>query len=981
MVRLHFDAHQEYQQEAIDSAVRLFTGQTPELSALTSTFHDKTPIDDGSLDIRLETGAIGNQLVLDDRTILQNLRAVQEDNGLDMSERLVDGRQFDVEMETGTGKTYVYLRTILELSKQYRFTKYIILVPSVAIREGVATSIRLMTPHFREELGYDPFDVTIYSGQRAEEVQSFATSTNTQIMIMTIDSIRGNRNRNLIIGQARNQLGGFRPIDYLNATAPIVVMDEPQNMESELSRSALADLNPTAVFRYSATHRRHRNLIYQLDPIRAHELHLVKQIVVAGAEERGADAKPYIRLVDVQGSPFRAKLELVARNRKGELGRRVMALTPGGGRASDLAAMTDNEAYEGWYLGSVSLDPPEAELSKYGTLAVGQTIGDNAETINRELIRETVREHLRRRYLLRDQGIKVLSLFFVDRVKSFLGDGHNNTDANGPFVRWFDELYREELSRNHQWREVFHEDPRDLRSAYFSSMRKRGQPDTFVDTSGATARDDDAYELIMKDKERLLSLDEPIQFIFSHSALREGWDNPNVFQICVLREIGHDTERRQTIGRGLRLPVNADGDRVSDQGVAQLTVIANESYQQFAQGLQDEYKTSGVDIGYLKRTDFARLPWQHEDGTAGRLGSTRSGEIWDHLLSHGFIDKDGVVTANFTPQYLGFTLALPDKYSSLEDATIRIIQDAQIGTIVKTRRKRRSLTLNKQVVASVEFEEFWDRISRRTTYRVHVDREEIIQESVERIAREPEIQPIHIEVTKAGIRLTRGGARAKVKGVREAKVSEGYELPDIVGELQEATSLTRRTIIDILLRTNRLGEFIGNPNDFIAMAKRCITSVLSRIVIKGIQYEEIDGHVYELRDMQKDGLKETDRFIDTLYEVKNKQKTDFDYVPFDSDVERRFAEMLDSREDVRLFMKLPPKFLVPTPVGDYNPDWAIVKQEDGQQKIYMIRETKSTMIEEKLRPTEVAKIECGKKHFEAIGIKNFAKVTAVEDSI
>jgi type III restriction enzyme len=846
-------------------------------------------------------------------------------------------------------------------------------VPSVAIKEGVATSIRLMTDHFRGELGYDPFDVTTYAGKNAETVQPFATATNTQIMIMTIDSIRGNK-RNLIIGQARNQLGGFKPIDYLNATAPIVIMDEPQNMESVLSTSALADLNPTAVFRYSATHRRHRNLIYQLDPIRAHDLNLVKQIVVAGAEERGTDAKPYIKLVDVKSSPFTAKLELAGRNRNGQIARRVFALTPGQGRSADLAVKSGNEIYEGIYLQSVSTDPPQIEMSNYGYLGLGEVVGDNADTINRELIRETVKEHLRKRYELRNQGVKVLSLFFVDKVANYLGEGRSNLDANGQFVQWFDQLYLEELNKNLKWKEAFSEVPADLRKAYFSQIRKG----VYGDTSGATAKDDDSYELIMKDKERLLSIDEPTQFIFSHSALREGWDNPNVFQICVLREMGPDTERRQTIGRGLRLPVNSLGERLNNPSINQLTVIANESYSQFARNLQSEYKQAGVDIGFLRKTDFARLPWLKENGEPGRLGSRRSEELWKGLLDHGYIDSEGCVTANFTPQNEGFTLALPEQYSSLEETIIDIIQNARISTIVKKKRNRRTLIPNKQVLASPEFEEFWERISQRTTYKVSVDRQEIIRQALERIKKEPEIQPIHVEITRAGIKLARGGAKAQVKSSRVADMKSHFNLPDIVGELQEATSLTRSTIIDIVTGSKRLDQFIHNPNDFIAMMKRCITAVLSDIIVKGIQYEKIDGSIYELRELQQDGLKENDRFVDNLYEVKNKQKATFDYIPYDSGVEQKFAEFLDGREDVKLFMKLPPKFLIPTPVGDYNPDWAILKQEDGQQKIYMIRETKSTLIDEKLRPTEVAKIDCGKKHFAAIGIDDYAKAAPVD---
>lgn len=424
---------------------------------------------------------------------------------------------------------------------------------------------------------------------------------------------------------------------------------------------------------------------------------------------------------------------------------------------------------------------------------------------------------------------------------------------------------------------------------------------------------------------------------------------------------------------GLRLPVDQTGERVADRSIAQLTVIANESYAQFAQNLQTDYQAAGVDIGFLRLADFAQLPWSKDNGQPGKLGSTRSGTIWNHLLSHGFIDKTGQVTANFTPEYLGFTLALPDQYQPLEEPIIRIVSDAKIDKIIKKKRDRRPLTLNKQVVASPEFEEFWNRISKRTTYRVSVNRAEIIEKSVARIGDEPEIKPIHVEVTRAGIKLLRGGTRAEVKGTRSADIEGSFDLPDIITELQEATSLTRRTIVDILVGAHRLDEFIHNPNDFIAVVKRCITTVLSQTIINGIQYEEIAGSVYELREMQQDGLKESDRFIDKLYEVKNKQKVDFDYIPYDSDVERQFAELLDSREDIKLFMKLPPKFLIPTPVGDYNPDWAILMQQDGQQKIYMIRETKSTSIDELLRPIELAKIKCGKAHFKAIGVEDYAR--------
>jgi len=969
-----FDAHQQYQQDAIAAIVDLFEGQPADAASLTATLHGVVP-DAGdqmsAFDFASEVGAVGNDLLLDDEAILQNLQTVQDRNGLEVVSELAGGAlDFDIEMETGTGKTYVYLRTIFELAKNYNFTKFIILVPSVAIREGVTTSIKLMTKHF-QDLYATPFDSFVYSGSTPEEVQSFATSTSVQIMVMTIDSLRGDKNTR-VIHQTRDKLNGLRPIDYLKATHPVVIMDEPQNMESLLSQSAVGELGPLCTLRYSATHRKTRNVVYRLDPVDAHDLGLVKQIVVAEALQQGADAAPYMKLESVRNDRgFLARMELAVRKESdGTIERKLVNIKNG----QDLALVTDNSAYEGWLVNELSIEPESVELFPHGWLHAGETIGGSNDSIYREMIRETIREHLRKETMLRPHGIKVLSLFFVDRVASFLGEGYNNDTADGDFVTWFDEMLVEERAKSRQWADLLPLEPVEYRRAYFSAIKgKKGQTDTFKDTNGTSKADDDAYDLIMRDKARLLDENEPVRFIFSHSALREGWDNPNVFQICALREMGRSTERRQTIGRGLRLPVNQSGERVPDKGIAQLTVVANESYREFADSLQKEYRDSGVSIGLVRPGEFAKIPIVVETGEEKRLGFQGSKLIWDELVDRSFLDKEGKVTASFRPETLGFTLGQVPDFFWPQDDIIQVMLNCRIERMIKTQRKRVARKLNKEIYTSPWFEDFWRTISQKTTYRVSLKRDEVIDNAVNRIKAEQPIQPLRVQVTRAGVKLVRGGTKTSETATRSAALAGAYQLPDIISELQEATSLTRKTLVDVLTRSGKLGEFIGNPNDFIAMVKRNLQNVVAAAVQEGIQYEKIGGYVYELRELQADGAEERDLFLDRVYKVEHTDKTDFDYIQIDSDgadaPERQFAAKLDSREDVKFFMKLPAKFKIETPVGPYNPDWAIIKQdENGEHRIYMIRETKSTLDESKRRPTENAKIKAATEHFKQLGI-------------
>lgn len=963
-MKIKYDSQQQFQLQAISAITDVFEGQPPDAEAFSTAL--KTRATSGyQAGLFNEIGAVGNNLLLDDDSVLENVRHIQNENGIEPTAKL-DGMNFSIEMETGTGKTYVYLRTALELAKRYNFSKFIIIVPSIAIKEGVKSSIESMREHFTLEAGYMPYEATVYDGKSPEVVQSFATSTMVQFMIMTIDAIRGNRK--LIVREARDKLNGIAPIDYLAAVNPIVIMDEPQNMESELSTSAIADLNPLCTLRYSATHTRHYNMMYRLDPVDAHREKLVKGIVVANAQQKGSDAKPYIKLLDVRNTPkLQAYVEVLVRDKNGNVGRKPLWVN----HHDKLDIRTGNSVYEGYTINDISTIPANVEIGTHGILMLGDNWGGNEDQILREMIRETIKEHMKREYLLRDAGIKVLSLFFVDRVASYLTYDDDGNQIDGRFVKWFDELYREERAKSPYYAQLLPDAPTDVRKAYFAEMKKGGRTNLVDSKEGrGNANDESAYDLIMRGKERLLDQSNPVRFIFSHSALKEGWDNPNVFQICMMRESSSENDRRQTIGRGLRLPVRQDGTRVFDEQINQLVVIANESYRDFASNLQKEYKKAGIQIGYVRRGEFARIHLHDEPEKT--LGHDISREIWDHLHRRGMIDDDGKVLANFTPQNIGFNLDLPGDTQRYHSEVVDIVESCKIDKFVKDAKKKEIIRLNKEVLFSPELETLWKKISRKTTYRVSFDNGQVIMAAIAAIKAAPEIKPLRIEVIRNKVQLVRGGIHnTGMVGENSTNLAGTFELPDIISDLQDDTSLTRQTIVEILQGSARLQEFLKNPYDYIQLVKSAIKSVLAKVVIDGIQYEKIAEEVYELREFQRDSEEEVERFVDRLYEVQHKQKSITDKLSLDSATEQDFAKYLDSREDIKLFLKLPAKFVIPTPVGDYNPDWAIVKEIDGHEKVYMVRETKNGGE----RESELAKIECATKHFAEIGMHDYAKST------
>ena len=1031
-----FDPSQKHQVRAIDSTVALFEGQMKHTGTTRNIIPTGAAAEEDTLFAARAAGVVYNQLDLDREALFNNLIKVQESNYLEHSAELIveDGiPHYDIEMETGTGKTYVYLRSILELAKNYGFTKFVIVVPSVAIREGVKTSINSMRSHFENLYLQHGVSLreTFYRGDTPEAVYSFATGIGVEVLITTISALNTTKKDDRIIYRERDSLNGLAPIDYIRATRPVVILDEPQRMKSNNSTIAISELNPLAVLRYSATHDKVRNLVYRLDPVDAMQQNLVKKISVAEVLLDGMTTTPYIRFASVDDTkrPLKAILELATITKQGGIKRDKKTFKQG----ESLKSKANNDAYGDIAVNHISVEYGKEnafiELSAVegkNLLRLDESLGDeNMDQVHRAMIRETIRQHLKKEYILQKEGVKVLSLFFIYSVRSYLGDGTNNLDANGDFARWFDEIYVEEVERLEQMTGISNfcsHDPLTARSAYFAQLKaKRGQTQgEYVDSTGKK-EDDDAYELIMQDKERLLSHEEPVRFIFSHSALREGWDNPNIFQICVLRTMNTAMERRQTIGRGLRLPVsvkNGTLTRISDPNLARLTVIANESYRDFADSLQREYREAGVSIGRVRRTDFAGITNRTDSAAEGQtLGVAQSGEIFDALVKNKMLTQNGEPTKQFTPNMLGFTLDLPEEYAPYEDEIIQILVDNQNTTkFVENENKRGTRKFNPNFPYEL-FSELWERIAVDTSYRVHLDSKDIADIAVARLKEAAKhIQPLEIRIAESNLEIRRSGVKTGAGGPSttptKMDLDHHYTLPDIVAELQKATDLSRKTIIDVLKGSETLDTFIKNPGEYIVAARKILQSVVEEVAVSSAVFRPriVDDETY----MEKTGYEPrynaaldqnensdnlwksisgggeyltegvampiiptddifnqlrgdlSDYPLDKLYKVSQPEKTDYDYLVLDSDVERQFAQKLESSSAVKFFMKLPSNFKIDTPSGKYNPDWAYVLEDEDGEKTFCVVETKSTHNEAERRAGENQKIKVGENHYEAV---------------
>jgi len=872
-LRLHFEPNQQFQLDAIESIVGIFEGQ---------------PLRDGDFDFSIShgnylfhEGGIGNRLRLDEEQILENVRTIQKKNDLVVSDKL-DGMNFSIEMETGTGKTYVYLRTIYELNKKYGFKKFVIVVPSIAIREGVIKNLEITFDHFQNLYEKTPCNFDVYDSKRVSNLRNFAVNNNIQILVINIDSFAKDEN---IINRPNDKLTGKRPVEFIQITSPIVIVDEPQNMETDIRRNAIGNLNPLCTLRYSATHTNRYNMVYSLDPVKAYDLGLVKQIEVDSIVTENDFNEAFICLEKVTSAKTKTSAKLkIDVNTKDGVKRKTLAVKVG----DDLYDLSNKrDIYKnGYIINGIDVTEGFLEFSNGGTISVGDTLGGLSDEVMKVQIRRTIEEHFLKERKFKDKGIKVLSLVFIDRVSNYRSYDADGVPVKGKFALWFEELYRE-ISSKDLYKGLHRFEAEDVHNGYFS-QDKKGK---WADTKGNTLADDDTFKLIMKDKERLLDVNEPLQFIFSHSALREGWDNPNVFQICTLNETHSDLKKRQEIGRGLRLSVNQEGVRIRDIDINRLTVIANEAYEDFARQLQAEIE---------------------ED-----CGVSFKGRI-------------------------------------------------------KNRQERATVKYRKGFELDERFKDIWDRIKHQTTYKVDYDTSELIKAASKALSQMPVIKKAVIKTTKTALEFDATGIISDIKASYATTLDAIFNIPDVLFYIQERTELTRSTILEILLKSGRVGEIIVNPQLFLDNAVSVINDVMTDLMIAGIKYEKIGNKEYEMRLFEEYEV----HLNELTFRISNKDKTIYNnLVPLDSSVEYNFAKECETRDDIEFYFNLPFWFKIQTPIGNYNPDWALIKK--NEKTIYFVAETKSAGQE--LKISEKRKIKCGEEHFKQFEGVEYRQVSSVGD--
>ncbi len=957
---------------------------------------------------------IGNRLTLLDDEILANLNAIQLRHGLAPSTSLVSG-DFTVEMETGTGKTYVYLRTIFELNKRYGFTKFIIVVPSVAIKEGVYHTIETAKEHLQGLYSGVPFDFFLYDSAKLGQVRNFATSPQIQIMVMTVGAInkfgdeqaaaseeandvsRREKSKNVMY-RASEKTGGEKPIDLIRATRPIIIVDEPQSVEGGLDgkgKKAMERMNPLCSLRYSATPKHSQHMVFKLDAVDAYERKLVKQIEVAAATVEGGFNKPYVRLVSVSNkrNVITAKVELDMQIATG-VKRQVVDVQDG----ENLEMTTERAVYGDFRIGEIRVVKGDEflELRFPGGeqyLRLKEAHGDvEPLTVQRQMIARTIKEHFEKEKRLVPQGIKVLSLFFIDAVEKYRQYDAEGNPVKGDYARIFEEEYRR-LAKHPDYQTLFKEvdvtiAAEEVHNGYFSIDKKKVGNKTvevFKDTSGSTKADDDTYNLIMRKKEELLSMSTPLKFIFSHSALREGWDNPNVFQICALREMATEQQRRQTIGRGLRLCVRAEGNdfvRVRGFETNTLTVIATESYEQFAERLQKEIEDeTGIRFGIVETHQFAGIPVTGTDGKSTPLGLEKSKALWEYLRTTGLLDSKGKVQDTLRKALKDGTLTLPEPLAAQLPQVKEILRKLAGRLEIKNADERVVVKTRQAVLQSAEFKALWDRIKHKTTYRVQFDNEGLLAACIHSLKEAPPITRTRLQWRMADLSIGRAGVEAiETSTSAHVTLDEGdIELPDILTDLQDRTHLTRRSICRVLVESGRLDDFKRNPQQFIERTAEVINRAKRMALVDGIRYQRIGAEEYYVQE-----LFETKEFSGYLKSMVAAEKSVHEHVIYQSDTERTFAEQLEKNEAIKVYAKLPSWFQVPTPLGPYNPDWAVLVSKDGKEQLYFLVETKSSLYADDLRDKESAKIKCGQAHFAELATHNssaarFVKATKLDD--
>ena len=929
----------KYQKDAIEAITDIFKGQE-----ITYTLFGVKAQDIVGTE-QTEIG-VGNRLTLSEDELLKNIQDIQKRNALEITKRVdKNNLNFSIEMETGTGKTYVFLRTIFELNKQYGFKKFIIVVPSIAIKEGAKKNLDITKEHFKTLYDNTPYNYFIYDSNKLNQINEFARSSDIEIMIINIDAFNKNINK---INQPQEATLGERPIDLIASTRPILIIDEPQSVDStEKAKNAIKSLNPLFILRYSATHREKYNLMYKLDAVDAYEKKLVKQIEVASIRLSDTSNLPYIKFISVDNKKgIKAKVEIDVLE-KGVVKRKTKTIKGN----SDLFEITNRDVYSGYLVKEIyaEKDNEYIEFANGKILKLGEAIGDvDKEHLQYLQIKKTIEEHLEKEKLLLKKGIKVLSLFFIDKVANYREYDEEGNPKPGKFDKFFKKAFNELINKPKykELKKVYNNlSIEEIHDGYFS-VDKKGK---LKDTRGNTQADESTYEKIMKNKEKLLSLNEPLRFIFSHSALREGWDNPNVFQICTLNETKSVVKKRQEIGRGLRLCVNNKGERVYGFEVNRLTVIANESYEDFAKNLQKEYeKDLGIKFGIIEKHIF--YPVLEE----------KSEKLFKFLQENKYIDKKGNITEKLKQEI--DNLPIPEEFENKKEEIIKTIKKAVGRKIeIKNANERNIVRLKKQVLLSDDFINLWNRIKHKTIYKIDFDVETLIRKCIKRIDEEVVISHIKYEYEKAKIDVKRSEISA-VDGVNRVEhlANVNFELPDIVSFLQEETKLKRKDIIRILTGTKKLNHFKNNPQRFMEEVLRVIKEEMSELIVEGVKYEKINSE-YAIQE-----IFDKEEIVAYMKNLKEAQKSVTDFVICDSEIEKKFVEEFEKNENVKLFAKLPSNFKVNTPVGSYNPDFAIVVEIDGEEKLYFVLESKGSVSKEDRRNKENYKIDCAKRHFEVL---------------
>ena len=953
--------NQDFQTDAVNSVVDLFLGQ----EKTKGTFS----VDNNGIDNFLGGMGVSNSMLIDRKKLVDNLHAVQRRNNLPLSDPDkafafgVAGNsgekipQFCIEMETGTGKTYVYTKTIFELNRRYGFTKFIIVVPSVAIREGVYKSFEVTREHFSLQYDNVPCRYFIYNSAKLSDVRQFATSANIEIMIINIDAFRKAEN---IINQAQDRLNGDSAMRFIQDTNPIVIIDEPQSVDNtDNAKKAIASMNPLCVLRYSATHREKVNMLYRLTPVDAYQMGLVKQISVSSNQISGGFNLPYVKLISVSNEKgFRAKIEMDVRKKDGIVARKTVNVKPG----DDLHKLSGfRDLYEGYTIAGIDCTPgyEHIEFGNTEEVSLGRSIGDIDEAmVKRAQIRRTIEAHLDKELRYFPKGIKVLSLFFIDKVANYrLEDG-----MPGAYAKMFEECYQELIAKPKYapLREQFASDVSKVHNGYFS-QDKKGR---LKDTKGDTAADDDTYNTIMRDKEWLLSFACPLRFIFSHSALKGGWDNPNVFQVCTLIEQKSVFTCRQKVGRGLRLCVNQDGERVEDKNINILHVMANESFSEFAETLQREIEEdTGMKFGVLQLDLFAGMVYE-ENGVEKRLSYDDAQELLAHFEKKGYITSAGKIKDTMKNAVRTGTLDLPKKFEAARKRFEQIITKADKKPPIRDASRDVVVRLKKQVTESPEFLELWQRIKQKTVYRVDINTDQLVDNCVKAIQNMPAIPKARIISQTADIRIEKTGVSHVERGMRTTDIADAYQsLPDIITAISDATLLTPTTVNTILVRSGRLKDFLNNPETFLEKTIELIRNNRHALAIAGISYIKLDGKEYYVQE-----IFDSNELIANLdHNAVAVDHSVYDYVVYDSGtVEKPFALALDNDPDVKMFFKIPDRFKIDTPIGSYNPDWAVYLTKNGEEKLYFVLETKGSESFMDLRTREQLKIHCGKRHFDAL---------------